>query len=273
MVTMFGRGKQDDHYDDRPCPGGGCPRPGTLVTSKRGPDVRLGLGPADAEVVPGLVCGANMSIPGGRAWNLLVDPHLSVENSRNLLQNVWGIRSREDWQRKIERLFEGRYEDTTAERALAIRVQLWRSFGRPPLPEEWLSVLKDSGEVKEAHRIVAYESAFARDGLLPPLGPVRSLYAYDLGRAVHVAFWALATGLVAESTARTVVVLAGKRATERYHSWEDYSAGFSLGRVIFYDNDTYGSMYTSTVRAHHVLASSPDSPWRWLGWPSGGQQI
>ncbi|WP_435845038.1 DUF1266 domain-containing protein [Streptomyces flaveolus] len=46
-----------------------------------------------------------------------------------------------------------------------------------------------------------------------------------------------------------------------YRSWQDFSAGYILGRCLHFDEEDFGSWYTDMVDAHRILMSDPGSPW------------
>ncbi|WP_371131936.1 DUF1266 domain-containing protein [Streptomyces sp. cf386] len=43
--------------------------------------------------------------------------------------------------------------------------------------------------------------------------------------------------------------------------WQDFSAGFILGRCLHFDNDKFGSWYQDMVAVRRILMSDPGSPW------------
>jgi hypothetical protein len=256
--------------DDKPCRGRGCPRPGTVVTSARAP--------AFGDLAWSLACGANLSVPNGRAWNLLVDPHMPVENAQEAL-DMWGIRSPRNWHETMHRLLGDAYGDRNFEYVLRLRRRIWEWQRQVPELTSWQQYIvktAESGGIDRAKvgrltgvaaRIARYERAFADDGLVAPMGGVTSVLAYDWARAIHLAFWAVATGLVDEPTARSAILRAGQMCALRYLSWPDMSAGYSLGRVLAFDDDKFGDdWYGECVRTHRALARATDGPWSTLPW-------
>jgi hypothetical protein len=110
-----------------------------------------------------------------------------------------------------------------------------------------------------------YEERFRADGLLPADGEVRSLAALDLAHAVNLVRWGLGARFCAPPQAEQAVLRAGARAREVYGSWQEYAAGYALGRVLAFDNGWFGPSYAETVHLHRVLTQDPASPW--LGLP------
>ncbi|CAM5564142.1 hypothetical protein SGRI78S_03226 [Streptomyces griseus subsp. griseus] len=115
-------------------------------------------------------------------------------------------------------------------------------------------------------RITRYESRFRADGLLPPDGRVHTTVAYDYGRAVNLARWGLSARYCAPADAEAAIVYAGALAKSAHRSWEDFSAGYALGRVLRFDEEEYGRFYEQNVLAHRLLAESEGSPWRHIPW-------
>lgn len=256
--------------DDKPCRWRGCPRRGTVVTSPKAP--------ADGELPWALACGANLAVPNGRAWNLLVDPHMPVETAQRALE-TWGISSPRRWHETIRRLLDDAYGDRSHEYVLRLRRHLWEWQRRVPDLSSWRQyVVKTASSdgadraratrcADIATRIARYERAFVDDGLEPPMGGVTSTLGYDWGLAIHLAFWAVATGLVDPPTARSAILRAGELCATRYVSWSDLSAGHSLGRVLAYDGEQFrDEWYGECVRTHRALARTEDGPWTTLPW-------
>jgi uncharacterized protein DUF1266 len=60
------------------------------------------------------------------------------------------------------------------------------------------------------------------------------------------------------------VTQAGAKAREVYGSWEEFAAGYALGRMLAFDNGWFGPQYAEAVHLHRVLTQDPSSPWRGL---------
>ncbi len=115
-------------------------------------------------------------------------------------------------------------------------------------------------------RIMRYEARFRADGLLPPDGRVRTTVAYDHGRAVNLARWGLSARFCGPADAEAAIVYAGALSKSAYRSWEEFSAGYALGRVLRFDDEEYGPFYEQNVLAHRLLTESEGSPWRHIPW-------
>ncbi|WP_159041824.1 DUF1266 domain-containing protein, partial [Streptomyces aureus] len=159
-----------------------------------------------------------------------------------------------------------------------VREELRIARGTVPSPDEWRETAaghaQDLGASPAAvrhveslvRRILRYEARFRADGLLPPDGRVRKTVAYDYGRAVNVARWGLTARFCAPPEAEQAIVHAGALARSAYGSWQDYSAGYALGRVLRFDGEEYGPFHEQNVAAHRVLTEHEGSPWRNLPW-------
>ncbi|MFD7919809.1 DUF1266 domain-containing protein [Streptomyces sp. NPDC059740] len=79
-------------------------------------------------------------------------------------------------------------------------------------------------------RIARYEARFRSDGLLSEGRFVRTVEAWDYGRASCMARWGVAARFCTLQEAEHAVVGAGRRVAVNYRSWEDFSAAFILGR-------------------------------------------
>ncbi|OSC66737.1 hypothetical protein B5180_29810, partial [Streptomyces sp. BF-3] len=66
--------------------------------------------------------------------------------------------------------------------------------------------------------------------------------------------------------AEAAIVYAGALSKSAYRSWEEFSAGYALGRVLRFDDEEYGPFYEQNVLAHRLLTESEGSPWRHIPW-------
>lgn len=95
---------------------------------------------------------------------------------------------------------------------------------------------------------------------------MRTTVAYDYGRAVNLARWGLSARYCTPADAEQAIVYAGALGKSAHRSWEDFSAGYALGRVLRFDEEEYGPFYEQNVLAHRLLAESEGSPWRHIPW-------
>lgn len=123
-----------------------------------------------------------------------------------------------------------------------------------------------SGVQRLIGRIARYEARFRADGLLPEGGFVRSVEAWDYGRASAMARWGLAARLCSLQEAEAAVVRAGRLVQFNYRSWEDFSAAYVLGRCLHFDEEEFGEWYETVLATHRALTTDPASPWRTLDW-------
>ncbi|MBH0246403.1 DUF1266 domain-containing protein, partial [Streptomyces cavourensis] len=99
-----------------------------------------------------------------------------------------------------------------------------------------------------------------------PDGRVRTTVAYDYGRAVNLARWGLSARYCAPADAEQAIVYAGALGKSAHRSWEEFSAGYALGRVLRFDEEEYGPFYEESAIAHRLLTESEGSPWRHIPW-------
>ncbi|WP_329458624.1 DUF1266 domain-containing protein [Streptomyces sp. NBC_01497] len=246
------------------------PRPVALLTKYDGP--RSGL------LAQALACGAPLAVRNGVLWNEIGDVYDDYALDGQLLRESWGTTTHAHWQVQMDALLQARNSPGEPEFVLDVRRQLAGADEvRVPL-DVWratcATALADLGApdglgplIQELiGRILRYEARFRADGLLPPEGYVRSAAAYDYGRAVNFARWGLSARLCGGQEARDAILRAGALAGTRHTSWEDFSAGYALGRVLRFDTEEFGEWYENVLEPHRVLTGDPESPWRTLPW-------
>lgn len=222
------------------------------------------------ELAHGYACGALMPIHGAEPWNQLLDPSRADQAQAYL--DHWGITTRERWQSAVESLLAGDYSTGRPDLMLTHRLDLLERTGTWS-PQRWADRTRhwsvdeglapaDVEELVELQSLImVYEDRFRSDGLLVAGGVVTGAVAYDLGRAVAQVRWGFAKGWCDRSTAESIIVGVGRTCRWVYSSWGDLSSGYVLGRVIAYDNSTFGHMYTSALGPHQILMSDPQNPW------------
>lgn len=115
-------------------------------------------------------------------------------------------------------------------------------------------------------RIARYEARFRADGLLAEGKFVRTVEAWDYGRASGMARWGLAARFCSLDEAERAVLRAGRSAQANYRSWEEFSAAYILGRCLHFDDEEFGEWYEDMLTAHRILTTDPESPWLTLPW-------
>ncbi|MGW2185588.1 DUF1266 domain-containing protein [Streptomyces sp. NPDC001719] len=245
-------------------------RPTRLLTTQAGP--RTG------QLAHALACGAHLSVANGVLWNEVGDVYDDYAQEVSLLRESWGTVTAQDWQKQMDALLAGRNSPPEPEFTLDIRQELARANSGTVDADLWrracTAVLTDMDAPAEANavvqeligRILRYESRFRADGLLPPDGVVRSAVGYGYGRAVSFARWGLSARLCPAETAESSILRAGELCRETYDSWEDFSAGYALGRVLRFDTEEFGEWYAQALDPHRILLSEPRSPWRTIPW-------
>jgi hypothetical protein len=227
-------------------------------------------GPYFGPLAHGFACGAHIPVHVSSPWNALDDPVRDYQENRESLADGWGVGTAEEWAKQVEVLLAGRNVGTEIDAVLNVRRQLVRQDGHYDLPTWRTAVENWAGwqKVEEVEELVAsvdvitrYEARFQADGILPPNGIVSSVFGYDFGRAVNMARWGYGGRFCDQRTAESIVLRAGELCRQHYTSWPDFSAGYALGRVIRFDNETYGHMYVSVRGPHHLLTTDRKSPW------------
>jgi hypothetical protein len=236
--------------------------------------------PTTGELATALAVGAHMSLNHGVSWNALKDDANSPQKIYANLKNQWDVTTKGELRDCLEGLLDNETADTVADFVLDVRVELAGRLGQVPEVPAWRRAVTDHARAQGVpetvlddmtatiERVAQYEDRFRADGLLPAGGYVRSLLAYDWGRAVNMARWGLRLRLIKEQEARDYVLRAGKQAFGRYDSWVDLSAGYALGRVLRFDNDEFDVWYATVLEPHQLLLTDPASPWLRLAWPS-----
>ncbi|UFR02612.1 DUF1266 domain-containing protein [Streptomyces sp. Go40/10] len=254
--------------------------------------LRVG-GPLHGPVARGLACGALLCVNNGSFWNAMAWHGTGYPGERKRLREWWGITTREEWQYYLRDLLACEQHSSVWDFALGLRRTIARDFGGHVDAGYWRQaaadvirarsegsvVVGEDGVTKieprprsevEAHvegvqrligRITRYEARMRADGVLDGNRYVSSVDAWDLGRASKMARWGLGARLGTLQEAEAAVLQAGRAAALSYKSWQDFSAGYILGRCLHFDDEEFGDWYQDMVKAHHILVSDPGSPW------------
>ncbi|MFD3482876.1 DUF1266 domain-containing protein [Streptomyces sp. NPDC058665] len=239
----------------------------------------------------GLACGAHLCFTNGDAWNTTYWHGMGYRGERERVADSWGVGDREDWLAIEERLLDREVSPWYWDFVLGARTALIAAEGSRVDAERWRACVEDTlrdqaartgtatddGEFEEfvAHlralvgKLLRYESRFRADGLLPPDGVVRSVAAWDIGRASKMARWGLGARYATESETLDCLTRASQAARAAYGSWEEFSAGYVLGRCLHFDEEEFGPWYTTVLDAHRALVTTPDSPWRTVAFGTG----
>ncbi|TXS11963.1 DUF1266 domain-containing protein [Streptomyces sp. adm13(2018)] len=235
-------------------------------------------GPLHGPLAFGLACGAHLAFRNGVPWNDVGSVYSGYTQELDSLREAWGVTGREGWRKELDALLDGRNSPPEPDFALRVREELRHARGAVPTPDAWRETAaghaQDLGAGPAAvrgieelvRRIVRYEARFRAEGLLAPDGRVRRTVAYDYGRAVNLARWGLSARFCAPPEAEQAIVHAGALARSAYASWEEYSAGYALGRVLRFDGEEYGCFHEGNVAAHRTLTAHEGSPWRHIPW-------
>ncbi|MFF0739468.1 DUF1266 domain-containing protein [Streptomyces sp. NPDC004111] len=223
----------------------------------------------------GLACGTHLAVGNGVPWNEVGTVYREYTEEREALRDSWGITDHPGWRRQLDALLDAHNSPPEPDYALRVRESLRNALGGElPSADLWRETaaghLHDNGAGQDAvrsmeelvRRILRYESRFRADGLLPPEGRVSTTVGYDYGRAVNLARWGLSARYCAPPEAEQAIVYAGALAKSSYTSWESFSAGYALGRVLRFDQEEYGHVYDQNLTAHRLLTEHAGSPWR-----------
>lgn len=228
-------------------------RPGGLLVTHFG-------GPLHGPVAHGLACGAPIAVHHSVPWNELGTAFLDHAADAQTLREQWSVADPATWQQRLDQLLGGQFVPAGTEAALRAR----RSAGEER-DEDRKATSGDAADGPELPELVTkYEERFRLDGLLPAGGQVVSLLALDYAHAVNLVRWGLGSRLCAPQQAEQAVQQIGARAREAYGSWEEFAAGYALGRLLAFDNGWFGPQYAEAVHLHRVLTQDPSSPWRGL---------
>ncbi|MFE9483894.1 DUF1266 domain-containing protein [Streptomyces spororaveus] len=257
-------------------------------------------GPLTGPVAFGLAAGAHINVHNGRYWNSMAYHGCGYRDEKRMLERWWGVTTREDWQATQAQLLRAGMVSGVWESALQLRRGMALDFAGPVDVDHWReaagnAVRRRAEAAAEPHltpdgvtpgrtvtaaelegqvtglqrltgRIARYEARFRADGLLPAGGFVRSVEAWDYGRASGMARWGLAARLCSLQEAEAAVVQAGRLVQLNYRSWEDFSAAYILGRCLHFDEEEFGEWYETVLATHRALTADPASPWRTLDW-------
>ncbi|MFJ9552459.1 DUF1266 domain-containing protein [Nocardiopsis sp. NPDC101807] len=225
--------------------------------------------------------GAHMPTAGGGVWNAV---HSScsccdAEDERAKLRDSWGITDTAGWDGALRRLTDDHRPASGVTVLLDLRNRaMARAPGLPFDAGVWPDLIAHwcrargaahrvyEEMVLEAALIWEYEERMAEDGVLPRGVPVRTVRAYDFGRAVNLARWGVNAGYADERAAHGHILRAGAQSMRHHGSWQEMSAGFVLGRAMAFDEGSFGPYYKDSVAAHEVLVGDPASPWLHLPW-------
>lgn len=257
-------------------------------------------GPLHGPVAHGLAVGAHLAVSNGEFWNALAYHGNGYTRERERLRKAWGITTPEDWHDVLRRMLAAEIVSPVWEFALRVRrvlasdfagavdVEHWRHAAastlrrsaeraaEPQLTSEGVTVAEPrptaevEGEVAGVQRLIGriarYEQRFRADGLLAEGDWVRSVEGWDYGRASQMARWGTGTRYGTLADAERGVLRAGEAARETYRSWEEFSAGYALGRCLHFDEEEFGEWYAGALATHLTLTTDPAGPWRNIPW-------
>ncbi|MFD6974782.1 DUF1266 domain-containing protein [Streptomyces sp. NPDC059979] len=257
-------------------------------------------GPLHGPIAHGLAVGAHLAVTNGEFWNALAYHGGGYQHERRRVAKSWSITDRQEWLSTLETLLNADMVSPVWEFTLRVRRVLASDFAGPVDVEHWRhaaeATLRRSaersaepqitpegvtvarprptaeveGEIAGVKRLIGriarYEQRFRADGLLPEDGWVRSVEGWDVGRASQMARWGIGCRYGTLHEAEKAVLRAGEAARQTYRSWAEFSAGYVLGRCLHFDEEEFGTWYTTALAAHVALTTDPASPWRNIPW-------
>lgn len=231
-------------------------------------------GPLVGEFAHGLACGVHLTVHRREVWNRFDDIACGYDSDRQTLKRDWAVTSASAGLTQLQHLLSYENSPPIPEIALKCRTFLARdTAGALVDVDAWRAyaadVCRGSGFTERAAQavdevidlITMYEERFRVDGMLPPDGWVRTAAAYDYGRAVNFARWVVSARYFEPEELIDTVYTVSKLARESYDSWESYSAGYTLGRVLRFDEGEFGHFYESALTPHRICTQEPESPW------------
>ncbi|MFH8568532.1 DUF1266 domain-containing protein [Streptomyces sp. NPDC017993] len=225
-------------------------------------------GPLHGPTAQGLACGAPLAVHHSVPWNELGTAFLDHATDAETLRAQWSVTDPASWQQRLDQLLGGEFVPRETEAALRARAGGRRPAGEAAdagsQGEEAAATSGEAASPEVPELVSRYEERFRTDGLLPADGTVVSLVALDHAHAVNLVRWGLSARLCDPPRAEQAVQRAGAQAREVYASWEEFAAGYALGRMLAFDNGWFGPQYAETVHIHRVLTQDPGSPWRCL---------
>ncbi|MFG2876041.1 DUF1266 domain-containing protein [Streptomyces sp. NPDC048337] len=257
-------------------------------------------GPLHGPVAHGLAVGAHLAVSNGEFWNALAYHGSGYTRERERLRESWDITDSAGWLDVLQGMLNTEIVSPVWQFALRVRRVLASDFAGPVDVEHWRHAAEATlrrraelsaeaqltpdgvrvaeprptaeveGEIAGVQRLIGriarYEQRFRADGLLAPGGYVRSVDAWDLGRASQMARWGLGTRYGTLADAERAVLRAGEAARGAYRSWEDFSAGYALARCLHFDEEEFGEWYDTSLATHLTLTTDPASPWLNIPW-------
>ncbi|GAA2402959.1 hypothetical protein GCM10010191_08130 [Actinomadura vinacea] len=227
--------------------------------------------PSWGRLAAALAVGAHLAVGNGVAWNLADGRDEDPADNRERLAESWGVTDDASWREQMDALLVAENSDPAVQVVLDRRRRgddeyAWQEAIAVWCGEKDISAETTTALIKLSTRILRYEARFKADEVLPPDGRIGSVFGYDFGRAVNMARWGRNAGYCDAEEAEKDVLLAADRARRMYVSWADFSAGYTLGRMLRFDDDEFGRWYARSVAVHRILTDDPGSPWRKLAW-------
>lgn len=101
----------------------------------------------------------------------------------------------------------------------------------------------------------------------------RSLRAWDYGRSISLCRWGYEVGYLTEKEAWDRIFKISPKIEALYCSWEDYAAGYIIGRMFWFVSDDLDIKKGNEIsKAYSKLINRQDSVWI-LPWNIAGKAL
>ncbi|HUX37725.1 MAG TPA: DUF1266 domain-containing protein [Rectinemataceae bacterium] len=140
-----------------------------------------------------------------------------VRDVTELLRGSWGVASREELIAAIDAVIAHGNNAS------------WQSYLRAIRDNPGLSDTELLAKIEG--RALQFRLDFVRAHLNSPGGT--DILAWDLGRAAMLVRWGFACGYLGPDEAWSRLEDIGRRASEAFHSWEDFGLNYEMGRIFW----------------------------------------
>ena len=169
-------------------------------------------------------------------WNEVGDVYEGYIHDVEGLEGSWGVTSGASWREQLASLLAGSNTGHDLESLFEVRRRLdaFDPDGARERPDVWFAYADEATPLDESwiawvvSAVAEYEERLRIDGVLRPGEIVRSILAYDYGRAVPFARWGLGARFATFEEAEEGIRIAGRNARVAYDSWRTFSAGYIL---------------------------------------------
>lgn len=174
----------------------------------------------------------------------------SIQGKKELLDEWWGINSKEDLLDDLQWLELG---------GDRIKFEGRGIFLQTIVEEEYQKILEEHEDNEEfLQELRVAEKYYKQLGL-------KSLLGWDYGRYICLCRWSYMTGYISEDEAWEKIMPVAKMLQKTFDSWEDLGRNYLIGRQFRFYKKTKenGYLYEDAVQR---LLDMPSSPWNIYPW-------